>query len=113
MTCREYLQSKDADEKESKLFQLVPLFNKTCSIIDPKALVDKFEEIFDFAENVTFFFVRHVTQLAQNGPAALLEYFEQDGDNPSAGITFLKGIVHTANFAAIHSPKLLLCLLNT
>ena len=86
------MQSKDADEKESRLFQLVPLFNKTCSIIEPNALVDKFGEIFDFAENVTFFFVRHVTQLAQNGPATLLEYFEQDGDNPSAGVTFLKGL---------------------
>lgn len=89
---KEYSQCQDTQEKESKLFQMVPLFNKSCTRISEGHLVEKFPEVFDFAENVTFIFVRHVTQLAQTSPSALLEYFESDGDNPSAGISLLKGM---------------------
>ena len=89
---REYLQCLDVTEKEAKLFQLVPLFNKTCMRMEEKVLVDKFEEVFDFAENVAFVFVRHVTHLAQSGPIALLEYFEGDEDSPSAGVVMLKAL---------------------
>ena len=88
---REYLQCQETTDKEAKLFQLVPLFNKCCIKIEESKLVEKFGEVFDFAENVAFIFVRHVTQLAQSSPAAVLEYFETDGENPSAGISLLKG----------------------
>ena len=87
---REYLQCQDQGEKEAKLFQIVPLFNKTCTRSEPAQLVEKFGEVFDFAENVAFIFVRHVTQLAQSSPANLLEYFETD-ETPSVGIILLKG----------------------
>lgn len=89
---REYLQCLEVTEKESKLFQLVPLFNKTCTRMAEKTLVDKFSEVFDFAENIAFVYVRHVTQLAQNGPITLLEYFEGDEDSPSAGVVLMKAL---------------------
>lgn len=89
---REYLAAEDPSEKEAKLFQLVPLFNKSCSRTQESELVEKFPEVYDFAENVAFIFVRHVTQLAQVSPSALFEYFEVDSNNLSAGISLLKGI---------------------
>ncbi|XP_019848853.1 PREDICTED: WD repeat and FYVE domain-containing protein 3-like isoform X2 [Amphimedon queenslandica] len=89
---REYLQCEDTQEKETKLFQMVPLFNKSCTRMEESVLVEKFPEVFDFAENVSFIFVRHVTQLAQTSPSSLLEYFESDGETPSAGISLLKAI---------------------
>lgn len=85
------MQCGDTQEKETKLFQMVPLFNKSCTRIEENVLIEKFPEVFDFAENVSFIFVRHVTQLAQTSPGSLLEYFESDGETPSAGISLLKG----------------------
>ena len=88
----EFLNCDDREEKESKLFQIVPLFNKTCGKVDCDELVEKFGEVFDFAENVAFIFVRHVTQLAQSSSKTLLDYFEVNGDNPGAGRILLKGV---------------------
>jgi hypothetical protein len=89
----EYTNSQEGNDKEMKLFQLVPLFNKCCgSITDSNQLTERFPEVFDFAENIAFIFVRHITQLAQTNSTSLLEYFEADGDNPSAGISLLKAI---------------------
>lgn len=88
----DYLKCLDVSEKEAKLFQLVPLFNNTCIRMEEHLLVEKFKEVFDFAENVAFVFVRHVTHLAQNGPITLLEYFEADDDNPSAGTVLMKAL---------------------
>ena len=53
---------------------MVPLFNKFCIKIEQSKLVEKFGEVFDFAENVAFIFIRHITQLVQSSPAAVLEY---------------------------------------
>lgn len=94
---RQYLQTPDQSERETKLFQLIPLFNKTCTRMKEDLLVERFGDVFDFAENVAFVFVRHVTQLAQSSPSALLEYFETDCENPSAGMTLLKGACATQN----------------
>ena len=88
---RDHIACTDPQEKEAKLFQLVPLFNKTCTKMKEDEVVLKFPEVYDFAENVAFIFVRHVTQLAQSSPTSLLEYFEADVDHPSAGISLLKG----------------------
>lgn len=89
---REFLESDDREERDCKLLQLVPLFNKCCGKLEPSKLEEKFEEVFDFAENVAFLFVRHVTQLAQSNPATLFEYFEGSDVSPAAGKNLLKGM---------------------
>lgn len=87
---REYLQCTNPSDKETMLFQLVPLFNNSCMKMEVKLLVDKFAEVYDFAENVAFIFVRHVTHLAQNAkPGVLLEYFVTD---PCAGMVLMKAL---------------------
>ncbi len=101
----EFLESDEREDKDSKLLQLVPLFNKCCGKVESSKLEENFSEVFDFAENVAFLFVRHVTQLAQSNPTTLLEYFEGEGHSPGAGKILLKGIlfrylhVHVAHSA--------------
>lgn len=76
-------------ERDSRLLQIIPLFNKCCG--KPPKLASDFEQVYDFAENVAFLFVRHVTQLAQSDSETLLEYFEGGNDSPGAGKTLLEG----------------------
>ncbi len=89
---RDFLESDEKGDRDSKLLQLIPLFNKCCGKIETSKLEDSFSEIFDFAENVAFLFVRHVTQLAQSNSATLFEYFEGKDDAPGAGKILLKGV---------------------
>lgn len=88
----EFLECEEK-ERDSKLLQIIPLFNKCCGKIKPSELVNHFEQVYDFAENVAFLFVRHVTQLAQSNSESLLEYFEGADNSPGAGKTLLEGIV--------------------
>ena len=88
---REFLESDDKGDRDSKLLQLIPLFNKCCGKIESSKLEENFSEVFDFAENIAFLFVRHVTQLAQSNSATLFDYFEGKEDAPGAGKILLKG----------------------
>ncbi len=101
----QYAQIQNPIEKERQLYKLLPLFCKNCSRMKPQELVTKFPEAYEFAENVAFLFVRHVTQLAQTANtragATLLKYFEARGggaaDGSETGLVILRAICILAN----------------
>lgn len=101
-----YTRIENPAQKERQLYKLLPLFCKNCATLSGHELVTKFPEAFEFAENVAFLFVRHVTQLAQNtntrAGATLLLYFQPPiGDSvegPSnTGLIVLQAIHILAN----------------
>ena len=103
---RHYTHIDNSASKERQLYKLLPLFCKNCSNLTGQELVTKFPEAFDFAENVAFLFVRHVTQLAQStnarAGATLLQYFQagsgDDAEGPSdTGLIVLRAILILAN----------------
>lgn len=101
----QYSQIKNPIEKERQLYKLLPLFCKNCARVQPQELVTKFPEVYEFAENVSLLFVRHVTQLAQTSStragATLLKYFEARGggadEGSETGLIILRTIYILAN----------------
>ena len=102
-----YTRIDNPANKERQLYKLLPLFCKNCASLSGHELVTKFPEAFEFAENVAFLFVRHVTQLAQStntrAGATLLLYFQagSSGDDTegssNTGLIVLQAIHILAN----------------
>ena len=104
-------------EKEMQLYKLLPLFYKNCKKMKGQELVTKFPEAYEFAENVSFLLVRHVTQIAQSSNIRagekLLEYFEWRGtdreESSETGLVILKTIRVLSN----GPEKLVSCMMSS